>query len=859
VIEKEVKKLLDAKIIVPLRYSEWVANLVPVRKKNGEIRLCVDFRNLNRSSLKDNYPLPKMDHVLEKVVGANRMSMIDGFSGYNQIAVHQDDKEKTVFTTPWGTFMYDKMPFGLMNAGETFQRAMDIAFVGERDKFVVIYLDDLTVFSKSDAEHLVHLKQTFEKCRKFGLSLNPKKSHFAMQEGKLLGHIVSRDGIKIDPKRIEAIDTINIPRNRKEIQSFLGKIIFLRRFILNFAEIVKLITDMLKKDSEVKWKNEAKVSFERIKKVIGEAPVLASPDYLKEFFIFSFASEHTIAVVLLQKNDEGFEQPIVFFSKSLRDAELKYDILEKQAYAMVKSLKAFRTYVLHSKIIAYVPTSSVKDILVQPDNDGRRGRWLAKIQEFDLEVKPTKLIKGQGLAKLLAESNLKALGINHLQENEGFLEIDELDVTVPTTEILEKFSSSVWYNDIVSYLLTLQCPSDLTPSKSRTLKLHAVKYCIIDGQLYWKDPLGFLLSCLVESETEKVINEFHEGVCGGHHAWRETTYKILRAGYYWPKLFTDVNTKVRTCNPCQLFTGKQKILALPLVPVKTEALFQQWGLDFIGEIHPHSSAQHKWILTATDYFTKWVEAIPTRNATDAVVISFLEENILSRFGCPRKIVTDNAQAFKSMAMISFFQKYNIVLGHSMTYYPQGNGLAESSNKILITIIKKVLTENKKAWHVHLKYALWANRIGTKWSIRMSPFQMVYGTDVILPINLALPVMKLWQDSKEEPNDITRRINQLIEIQQNRAEVNEKLQKYQDNMKALFDQKAKDREFLPGDLVLKWEARKEDAGKHGKFDQIWCGPYKITASEGKNAFLLENLDGKILNAPINGRYLKHFMQ
>jgi hypothetical protein len=168
-----------------------------------------------------------------------------------------------------------------------------------------------------------------------------------MQEGKLLGHIVSRDGIKIDPKRVEAIDTINIPRNRKEIQSFLGKINFFKRFIPNFVEIVKLITDMLKKDSEVKWTTEAKASFERIKKVIGEAPVLASPDYMKEFLIFSFASNHTIVVVLLQKNDEGFEQPIAFFSKSLRDAELKYDILKKQAYAMVKALTAFKTYVLH--------------------------------------------------------------------------------------------------------------------------------------------------------------------------------------------------------------------------------------------------------------------------------------------------------------------------------------------------------------------------------------------------------------------------------------------------------------------------------------------------------------------------------
>jgi hypothetical protein len=148
-----------------------------------------------------------------------------------------------------------------------------------------------------------------------------------------------------------------------------------------------------------------------------------------------------------------------------------------------------------------------------------------------------------------------------------------------------------------------------------------------------------------------------------------------------------------------------------------------------------------------------VEAIPTRNATDSVVISFLEDNILSRFGCPRKIVTDNAQAFKSMAMISFFQKYNIVLGHSTAYYPQGNGLAESSNKSLITVIKKVLTENKKAWHIHLKYALWANRISTKRSIGISPFQMVYGTDVILPINLALPVMKLCKIQMKNPTTL----------------------------------------------------------------------------------------------------------
>jgi len=194
-IEKEIKKLLAAKIIVPLRYSKWVANLVVVRKKSGEISLCVDFRNLNKCSKKDNYPLPKMEHSLQKVSGAKVMSFLDGFSGHNQIVVHPDDQEKTAFTTPWGTFMYSKMPFGLMNAGATFQRAMDIEFVGEKDKFVLIYLDDITVYSSSHQDHLQHLKKVFLKCRRFGISVNPKKSQFSLEEGKLSGHVVSVAGV----------------------------------------------------------------------------------------------------------------------------------------------------------------------------------------------------------------------------------------------------------------------------------------------------------------------------------------------------------------------------------------------------------------------------------------------------------------------------------------------------------------------------------------------------------------------------------------------------------------------------------------------------------------------------------------
>eukprot|EP00253_Pinus_taeda_P025538 PITA_25538 len=568
------------------------------------------------------------------------------------------------------------MPSGLKNASATFQRAMDIAFAKEIHDFLIVYLDDLTPFSKSDQEHLQHLRQIFMTCRKYDISLNPKKSLFALEEGKILGHIISKDGIIIDLERIQAILQIPYRRNIKELQSFLGKINFLRRFIPNLAELVRLLRNMLKKDAKVRWSLEAKQAFESIKTALTQTPVLTSPQFDRDFIIFSFASEHTIAAVLLQKDDQGNEKPIAFFNRALRDAPLKFHIMEKQAYALVKAIKYFRVYILYSHVIAYVSNAVVKDILTQEGLEGKRGKWIASILEYDIEIKPTKLIKGQGLAKLMSETNFQALDINQLN--------DEPELATP--QISENF---------------MQSPC--------------------------------------------TMKEFHAGDYGGHLYWKSTTDKILRAGYYWPSLFVDVKKFTASCHKCQIFEGKRKLFPLPLKPISTEKPFQQWGLDFIGEIHPSSSGEHKWISTTTNYFTKWIEVIPCGQANDSTIIQFLESNILSRFGCPEKIITDNAAALKSKKIIKFCNKYHITLGHSTAYYPQGNGLAKSSNKILINIIKKLLEENKKNWHKNLTNALWADRLSTKKSIGMSPYELVYGMEAKFPSSLGTPTIKLLQE------------------------------------------------------------------------------------------------------------------
>jgi hypothetical protein len=178
-----------------------------------------------------------------------------------------------------------------------------------------------------------------------------------------------------------------------------------------------------------------------------------------------------------------------------------------------------------------------------------------------------------------------------------------------------------------------------------------------------------LVELFVGGRSRKTIREFHKGDCGGHHYWKTTVHKILRANFYWPSIFYDVYKKVSSYHECQFFDGKRKLQPFPLKPISFEAPFRQWGLDFIGEIHPRSSAQHKWILTTKNYFIKWIEAVPIRQATYIVIIQFLENNILSIFGCPIKIITDNATAFKSKKMEIFCSDYNITLGHSTSYYP----------------------------------------------------------------------------------------------------------------------------------------------------------------------------------------------
>jgi hypothetical protein len=388
-IQKELNKLLSDKIIFPVRHTQWVSNLVPVQKKNGEIRLCVDVRNLNQASEKDNYPFPPMEQILQQVSSSERLSLLDGLSRYNQVLMSSPEQLKTTFRTPWGTYAYRKMPFGLINVGATFERTMDIAFRGLINHSVVVYLDDLTIYSKNKDDHLAHLRAVVLRCRKYDISLNPKKSIFAVEQGKLLGFIVSSDGLIIDPERTQVITKLPPPTSKKSMHYFLGQINFLRRFVPSFSKMVRPLQNLIKKDTQYHWGPIENQAFNDIKKAILDTLSLMSPDFSQDFTLYTFASDRSYTAVLTHKNSENNEVPIAFMRSSFKGAEINYPIVDWQAYVVFKAIKNFRSYLLKSRTKVIVPYPAVRNLLVQKELGEKRANWVTSLQEYDLDITPT--------------------------------------------------------------------------------------------------------------------------------------------------------------------------------------------------------------------------------------------------------------------------------------------------------------------------------------------------------------------------------------------------------------------------------------------------------------------------------------
>uniref|UniRef100_A0A2N9H3A7 RNA-directed DNA polymerase n=1 Tax=Fagus sylvatica TaxID=28930 RepID=A0A2N9H3A7_FAGSY len=402
-ITQEVKKLLAAGFIKPIQHPRWLSNIVPVKKKNGQIRCCVDFRNLNKACPKDEFPLPNMDLLIDSAAGHAMFSFMDGFSGYNQIFMSPRDAEKTAFRTPIGNFYYTVMPFGLKNAGATYQRTMTAMFHDMMHREIEDYVDDIVVKSKTRGDHFSILKKVFERCRLYKLKMNPLKCAFGVSAGKFLGFLVHRRGIDVDPARSSAIATMKPPTTHKELKSFLGKLSYIRRFIPGLAAVTSTFAPLLKKGASFHWSTECQEAFEKVQNIMTKLPTVCAPISGKSLRLYLASNSQAIGALIAQENDNGVEQPIYYVSRTLKDAESRYSGAERSCLALIYASQRLRHYFLAHKVQLMTKSHPIRSLLQRPVLSGRLAQWLLQLSQYEITAETPTAIKSQAIADLLAQ------------------------------------------------------------------------------------------------------------------------------------------------------------------------------------------------------------------------------------------------------------------------------------------------------------------------------------------------------------------------------------------------------------------------------------------------------------------------
>ncbi|CAJ2637946.1 unnamed protein product [Trifolium pratense] len=399
--EKAVKDLLEANFISEARYTTWLSNVVLVKKSNGKWRMCVDYTDLNRACPKDAYPLPNIDKLVDNSSGFKILSFMDAYSGYNQIKMAEIDKKKTAFMTESGNYYYNVMPFGLKNAGATYQRMMNKVFNNEIGDMLEVYMDDMIVKSEEEVDHTAHLKKVFDQARKYNMRFNPEKCTFGVKAGKFLGFYLTERGIEANPDKCRAFFEFPTPDSKKSIQSLNGMLTALSRFVAKSAQHALPLFKLLRKESAFEWTKECEDALQHLKRALSEPPVLTRPNEGETLYLYLAVASEAISAVLIRETEQG-QKPVYFVSKALQGPELRYLQIEKTALAVVMAARKLRHYFLAHSIVVRTD-QPIKQLLARPDMTGRMLKWSLELSEFEIFFESRKALKAQVLADFIAE------------------------------------------------------------------------------------------------------------------------------------------------------------------------------------------------------------------------------------------------------------------------------------------------------------------------------------------------------------------------------------------------------------------------------------------------------------------------
>ncbi|GJU67663.1 reverse transcriptase domain-containing protein [Tanacetum coccineum] len=778
VIKKEVLKLLDAGMIYPISDSPWVSPVHCVPKKGG-ITVVANEEN---------------ELIPTRLVTGWRMDL-----GYFQIPIDPQDQEKTTFTCPYGTFAYRRMPFGLCNAPGTFQRCMMAIFHDMIEKTMEVFMDDFSVFRDSFDLCLSNLEKMLKRCEDTNLVLNCREPHFMCREGIVLGHKISKSGIEVDHAKVDVIAKLPHPTTVKGVRSFLGHAGFYRRFIQDFSKIARPMTHLLEKETPFVFSKDCIDAFETLKKKLTEAPILVVPDWNLPFELMCDASDFAIGAVLGQRKMKHF-QPIHYASKTMTEAQIHYTTTEKEMLAVVYAFEKFWPYLVLSKSIVYTDHSALKYLMNKQDAKPRLLWWVLLLQEFDITIRDKK-------------RNVRTCAdhLSRLENSHRILENKDINENFPLETLgVISSESTPWFADYANFHAGNFIIKGMTTQQKKKFFKDVKHY-------FWDDPYLFRICadqiirrCVHGQEANDILKACHEGPTGGHHSANLTARKVFDAGFFWPTIYRDAHTMIKSCDTCQRQGKISQRDEMPQNAIQVCEIFDVWGIDFMGPFP--SSRGNKYILVAVDYLSKWVEAkaLPTNDAR--VVVKFLK-SLFARFGTPRAIISDRGTHFCNDQFAKVMSKYGVTHHLATAYHPQTSGQVEVSNRGLKRILERTVGENRASWSDKLDDALWAFRTAFKTPIGCTPYKLVYGKSCHLPIELE---HKAYWALKHANFDLKtagdHRKLQLNELNELRDQAYKNSLIYKERTKKLHDSKIKNRIFNVGDRVLLSLSSKIFSGK-----------------------------------------------
>lgn len=866
-LERQLQELLAAGRI-EVGNSPFAAPVLFVIKKDGSKRLCCDFRGLNEVTVKSKFPLPRIDDLFDMLSGASVFSQLDLVIGYHQVEVEPKDQYKTAFVTHEGQYIWKVMPFGLTNAPSTFQRLMNETLKGYIGKFVIVYLDDILIFSKDQKEHTMHLGLMLNRLQKAQLYAKKSKCHFYLDKVHFLGHTIDKDGIHVDDKKVKAMVDWPKPQKPKDAASFLGLAGFYRKFVEDFSGIANPLYEYSNKKRS--WDDDCDRAFQTLKSKLTSAPVLLPFDESKGIVVTTDASDYAVGATLELVNDQGnVEGVVAYMSAKLHGAQLNWPVREKEGYAIRLALEHWSHYLKGKHFVLHTDHESLKFLHSKKDTSPKIARWLDTFAEYDFEIVyiPGEHNRADGLSRRPDLKNTTCSDTVEMAKT-----IDAKLWTLQTSNVITTFNAITpelldtikqGYETDNDFKIIYEVLSKKieTPPEFRTI---IKRYEIKDGLLYY----GFTSRtknklCIPDNEIRGQILKLAHDSPASAHCDALRTFLNISPFYHWPRMQKTIINYVKTCELCQKSKSKTGRPFGTYHPLEvSDDRWRDINIDFLSGMEPDITSVNDSIMVVIDRLSKMSHMIGLKKTTTTEELCniFMRE-IFRLHGAPRSIVSDRDKLFTSAVWDRFAQRLGIHLNFTTSNNPQGDGQVERLNRTISERIRTLCEQYPQSWNELLPMLEFGYNNSYQSTIRATPFLAAYAFHPRF-VGLLNPIQPSVRDPLGHEQETGRSFKaQLDRILQRseaiREDIIRSIAAEQERISIERNKKMIPAHFKVGDKVLIHNSAYMKPTKGQKFQFLWYGPFEIVEQVSTSSYRIAIRKGKTKHDVFPAKSLKPF--